>query len=460
MRPTFAGWSVAVYLTGLTLAALVSFAASLVAWDGLGPGAALVPLAFFSVLARLPPPISVRHVSVNMHSVALITSTALLSPAGAMLIHAVPAAWRYRAWPSRALFNAAGPCTGILLASLLVDAIWGERRWPATAGELALEIAVLAAALGAWNAATLVGVRRVAEGTPVATIFRELAARIAIGYIGYAVAAYLVVLLWAVVGLGWFSVVLVLPSLALAQWALLQYHREDEAYEVLLTGLVEAMDERLPGSRERSRLCADTARVIAETLRVEPRQAQTIVSVARLHDVGLLAVDHEAPGCRADGRCTADSQAATSLRRHVDASAELLSGVTFLSDALPGIRAHHERYDGTGYPDGLSGSAIPLAARVVAVADAWASLVHPLDGSTPLAPEDAVAQCREWSGSALDPACVAALEAGLTRQPGAFTPGVRGMTSSDPFGSASLVDHAHPDCTQTLAHLTMPGARA
>ncbi|GAA3611113.1 hypothetical protein GCM10022199_13730 [Marihabitans asiaticum] len=448
------------YLAALALGGATAAGATVWVWGPPRSLEALVTLLVLSLLARLTPPSTIGHVTISLHSIVLIAAIPIASPSGAVIIHSIPTLLRYRSEPDRLVFNLAGPLIGIFIGSGLYSLVSPtplQRSDPPTIG---LGVVAIALATGVWNALSLASILRRTEGTPGPRVLRLLAPQIALAYLGYASAAYLLVLLWAVVGLGWFSVVLVLPSLALAQWALLQYHREDEAYEVLLTGLVEAMDERLPGSRERSRLCADTARVIAETLRVEPRQAQTIVSVARLHDVGLLAVDHEAPGCRVDGRCTADPQAATSLRRHVDASAELLSGVTFLSDALPGIRAHHERYDGTGYPDGLSGSAIPLAARVVAVADAWASLVHPLDGSTPLTPEDAVLRCREWSGSALDPACVAALEAGLTRQPGAFTAGVRGLSSSDPVGSASLVDHAHPDCTQTLAHLTMPGARA
>ena len=64
-------------------------------------------------------------------------------------------------------------------------------------------------------------------------------------------------------------------------------------------------------------------------------------------------------------------------RRHADEGARIIARLGFLSEAIPAIRHHHERYDGSGYPDGLGGEDIPLGARVIHLADALDSMVSP-----------------------------------------------------------------------------------
>lgn len=427
-------------------------------WGPPSPGDAIVPLAILTMLARATPPAPVRHVFVNLHSIVLLASVPLVTPSGAMMVHAIGALWRYRTMPSRAVFNAAGPVVGVFLAALALVALDVPMGASATSSgsEIALEMLVLTGVLAVSNAASLITVLRLTEGRPVRSSARNLVPRVALGYVGYGVAAFLVVLLWSVVGLGWFSVLLVLPSLMLAQWALMQYVDEADAYEVLLAGLVEALDTHVPGSRARSRLCADVARAVAESLRLRPDDVDTVVSVARLHDIGLL----ELPGGtvssgRHEGACAVDRSSAAALLRHPEVSASMLGEVSFLADALPGICAHHERFDGSGYPDGLAGEQIPLTARIVAVADAWASLVHPRDGSRPLRPRAALEQCRRWSGTALDPRCVEALDLALSRQPAAFVPDVPGMPLTAAELRSNPVDHAHPDCTAAVAALAL-----
>jgi response regulator RpfG family c-di-GMP phosphodiesterase len=72
------------------------------------------------------------------------------------------------------------------------------------------------------------------------------------------------------------------------------------------------------------------------------------------------------------------------------------------------VRHHHERYDGTGYPDGLAGSEIPLGARIVAVAECFEDMVSDLGYKSPRTFEDAVAEFRRCSGTQFDPDVVAA----------------------------------------------------
>ena len=82
-----------------------------------------------------------------------------------------------------------------------------------------------------------------------------------------------------------------------------------------------------------------------------------------------------------------------------------------LSDEQVGwVRAHHERPDGTGYPDGLAGDEIPEGAAIIAVADAWDVMTAPRLYSEPMEPASALEECRALVGLQFEASCVAALD--------------------------------------------------
>ena len=94
---------------------------------------------------------------------------------------------------------------------------------------------------------------------------------------------------------------------------------------------------------------------------------------------------------------------------------ELVRDIDFLADSLDGIRHHHERYDGLGYPGGLAGNAIPEAARVIAVADAFDSLTMARPHRPALSSAEALAQLQTRAGTHFDPLVVKALARVLDR---------------------------------------------
>ena len=85
-----------------------------------------------------------------------------------------------------------------------------------------------------------------------------------------------------------------------------------------------------------------------------------------------------------------------------------------MKDIRPIVRSHHERWDGRGYPDGLAGEAIPLLARVVAVADAFDAMTtrRPYNTNQVKTPEQAFAEVERCAGTQFDPKCAAALPGG------------------------------------------------
>lgn len=134
----------------------------------------------------------------------------------------------------------------------------------------------------------------------------------------------------------------------------------------LLELMVAAIEARDPYTSGHSRRVADKARVIARAMGLREREVGRVVAAALLHDVGKI---HEVFGAilSKPGRLTPEEQVI--MRTHPVKSAELAATVTELRDVVPLIRHHHENWDGTGYPDGLRGEAIPLGSRIIMFAD-------------------------------------------------------------------------------------------
>lgn len=443
------------YLALLALASSASVVLAAMAWgfpDRLG---AALPLLVLSVAARSAPSLPVRHVTIFLHSVVLLASVQLVGPVAAMAIHASSTAWTYRRSLSRLIFNVSWPVLGVFVGSGLAWLVLPETlSSTATPAEIALGAVLLALGVGLTNLLSLACILRITEGTPVSSVIQGLAPQVGPAYLGYGVAAYLLVLLWDMVGLGWFAVVLLLPTLVLAQWGLLQYGREHQVYETMLQGLVEALDIRAPGARADAELCARVATAVAEELALSYREVEAVRSSGALHDIGLLSLDR--------ARLLEEQVAARDLDtlvRHPDVAAEMLHGVRPLRSALPAVLAHHELWDGGGYPYGRSGGDIPLEARIVTVADTWVSLVQPHVGDG-LSTAEALRRCAEKSGRSLDPYCVEALTTIAERHPSVLQPTREGGSRPAPVDddelhlitrSWSVVEQADPEMTRWVA---------
>jgi HD-GYP domain-containing protein (c-di-GMP phosphodiesterase class II) len=126
---------------------------------------------------------------------------------------------------------------------------------------------------------------------------------------------------------------------------------------------------------------------------------------ALLHDVGKLVVP--AAVLEKPGELT--EQEWTSVRAHPLAGEQLISPHVLPAAVRSIVRWHHERVDGLGYPDGLCAEQIPLAARIVSVADAYEAMIGARPYSPPRAPADALSQLLTHAGDQFDPACVARL---------------------------------------------------
>ena len=162
-----------------------------------------------------------------------------------------------------------------------------------------------------------------------------------------------------------------------------------------------------------SRMCGE----VALELGLPATRAETIRHAAVLHDVGKIGVPDDI--LRKPGRLTADEM--TTMRRHVVEGALLLEGSTspVLQVAEIIVDTHHERWDGTGYPNGLSGEDIPLEGRIAAVCDVFDALTHERPYKPAWSVERACARDRAAARHALRPRVADALLAVVRRQVGA-----------------------------------------
>ncbi|HEY4427180.1 MAG TPA: diguanylate cyclase [Solirubrobacteraceae bacterium] len=177
--------------------------------------------------------------------------------------------------------------------------------------------------------------------------------------------------------------------------------------------LAHAVDMRMDASHEHSRAVANCAVMIGEALGWSEEMLGMLRIAAMLHDVGKVTVP-DTILCKA-GRLTAEEFEV--IKGHSAAGAELVSRVEGLDTIVPWIRHSHERFDGSGYPDGLAGEAIPQASRIMLVADAFDAITSSRSYSEALPVSYACAELRRHAGSQFDPACVAALLDCLEAEP-------------------------------------------
>jgi putative nucleotidyltransferase with HDIG domain len=173
-----------------------------------------------------------------------------------------------------------------------------------------------------------------------------------------------------------------------------------------MESLSSVIDKRDSYTAGHSRRVRDLALAMGRDLGMSAADLDDLAAAALFHDVGKLAVPEAI--LLKPGSLTEDEW--TVIRRHPDEGAAIIEQLGFLSDAVPAIRHHHERVDGGGYPAGISGDDIPLAARIIHVADAYDSMRTHRAYREPRAPADALAEIRGLAGKQFCRRCVAALE--------------------------------------------------
>ncbi|MEO8955096.1 MAG: diguanylate cyclase [Ktedonobacteraceae bacterium] len=179
--------------------------------------------------------------------------------------------------------------------------------------------------------------------------------------------------------------------------------------EIALRGTVEALvtlvEERDRSLGHHSQQVSELARQLARAVGMSQEEAQGVALAGLLHDIGKVAVSDAI--LQKPGPLTEEEKA--QMRKHSIVAAEVLNHIPSLRPLVPVIRAHHERWDGHGYPDQLKAEQIPLAARLVAVIDAYTVMITEQVYQHACSSTEALEELRHCAGTQFDPLAVETL---------------------------------------------------
>jgi diguanylate cyclase (GGDEF)-like protein len=181
------------------------------------------------------------------------------------------------------------------------------------------------------------------------------------------------------------------------------------------SALVQVLQERQPQISKQTHDVAELVRHVAVAMGVEGDELEKIVRAAELHDVGKVAVPDSVlskPGPLSEAEWGY-------MREHTIVGDRILSAAPALEETAKLVRASHERFDGTGYPDRLRGEEIPLGARIVAVCDAFEAMTSERPYRPALSVREALDELRRCAGAQFDPNVVSVFTAIVSSTRGA-----------------------------------------
>lgn len=209
---------------------------------------------------------------------------------------------------------------------------------------------------------------------------------------------------------------IIIPSL-MGRQALNVYSRELAAYRETITTLGAYMQRYHPYTRGHLERVADLSDKMARHMGLSTSTLMLMRDAGLLHDIGKVGVDEEI----LDSTQKLTDEEWAIIKQHPATGAEILAQMDHLERIVPWIRSHHERPDGTGYPDGLTLEEIPTEAAVIAVADAFDAMTGNDEEDTrvyrkPLTLDQAIAQIRYGAGTQFHPTVVKAFMQVMARQ--------------------------------------------
>ena len=182
-----------------------------------------------------------------------------------------------------------------------------------------------------------------------------------------------------------------------------------------LNAAVEARDPYTAGHSQRVRR---VSLAIGRELRLSARQLGALGTAALFHDIGKIGM----PDSILTKPERLDRAEQRVMREHAAHGAAIVARISSLKDSVPAIRHHHERWDGLGYPDGLSGRDIPVEAAIIAIADAWDAMTTDRPYAAALGMDEAMLQIHAGKGKQFNPAVVDAFAAVSRRRPAELLP--------------------------------------
>jgi len=354
-------------IEGVAAGALVA-AAALVAFGAIPTAAEWVATSFFALFGLIAASLSYRTSSSTGATIAFLPflSAAVVTPTFAAVIAVFVCTLASELMAGRAAQKAFFNVSQQALAqsvSILVY-LWSGGQSFLSDSPRFLPLVLLVVTFMSVNKLAVSTIVSVAARQPVIRHWiRSLRASIVYDLVAVVV-VYFFAFVYTEFGFKW-SAMLALPMLGMRQLYMNSFALQ-KLNEELLQLTVAAIEARDPYTSGHSQRVARYARIIAKQVGIGGRAAERIVTAALLHDVGKI---HEefAPILRKPGRLT--DKEFEIMKTHAAKSSALIAKVSHFADLVPMVHSHHEAWNGLGYPQGLVGEAIPLGARIIALAD-------------------------------------------------------------------------------------------
>jgi putative nucleotidyltransferase with HDIG domain len=302
------------------------------------------------------------------------------------------------------LYNHASAAIAIFLGGAAFEVI---SRWePAGPSPLLSFVATLIGALiffaASWSLAlTAVSVR---TGVPIRTVWSQDVGGVAANFVGLAPLAWLMAQVFQLPGgVGWWATPLFIVPLFTTRLAYARYVETRELFEQTIEALAKAVDARDPYTRNHSSRVSHIGEAMCRVMRLPESEIEKIKWAGLLHDIGKIGIRDnillkEGP---------LDKRERILMNQHPTIGAEIVAPATQLSDEAPLIKAHHEWFNGSGYPDGVEALDIPLGSRILTIADAYEAMTSSRPyRKTPLTHEQAIDQLVKFTGIQFDPEIV------------------------------------------------------
>lgn len=190
----------------------------------------------------------------------------------------------------------------------------------------------------------------------------------------------------------------------------------DRAYAAVLAILAQCVEQQDPYTRDHCEQVSQYARLAAERLALTEDEKHVACCAALLHDVGKIGVRPSV--LNKPGPLLPDERA--HVETHVRIGYDMLNEIPDLHPVAEAVLYHHERFDGSGYPEGLAGEQIPVASRIVAVVDAYCAMLDRRSYKEEYSPKRARLELLRCAGTQFDPVIVRAVLAAISEIDGAL----------------------------------------
>jgi putative nucleotidyltransferase with HDIG domain len=307
------------------------------------------------------------------------------------------------------VFNHASAVVVVILAGSAFEVL---RAWfPADPllGSIASLLATLVASGVYFGTSWLLALGAVSARTsvPIRTVWAQDVGGVAATLVGLAPVAWLMSQTFQLPnGVGWWATALFVVPLFTTRLAYARYVETRDLFEQTITALSKAVDARDRYTRDHSYRVSHITEAMCRAMRLAEGEIEKIKWAGLLHDVGKIGIRDnillkEGP---------LDKHERVRMNQHPVIGEDIVRQASQLKAEAPLIRAHHEWFNGSGYPDGREALDIPLGARILSVADAYEAMTSPRPyRKTALTHEQAVEQLEKFSGIQFDPEIVPVL---------------------------------------------------